>query len=146
MLGLCTYLVEETEMCIHHYCNTLPSSTINPFSYSKSSFVSEGEPTWKFFFLCFLNPNYFNSHSHFISSIFGPLDFSSTHFCLEILGIGITGIDLSMITSLPTYVSTIAFDSVTACAVRDLTIFWLVTLSIGILDKAYAFGFDFQDF
>ena len=74
--------------------------------------------------------------------MFGSLDCSSTHFCPDMLAVGITGADLSMVTALPTYASTTACDIVTVFAT---TFSQLITQSIGTMDKASAFAFDLPD-
>ena len=53
--------------------------------------------------------------------ILGLLDCSSTHFCLEMLGVN-THVDLSVIIAFPTYASSTAFDFITALATRDLAV------------------------
>ena len=51
-----------------------------------------------------------------MSYIFGLLDCSSGHIYLEILGVGSTGTDLSMVTALLIFAPTNAF------AITDLTV------------------------
>ena len=109
-------------MYIHPYYNATPSHTINPFYYSKCSLFQNESQLSRVSFLCFLGPHFFNSHSHFISPISGSLDCSSTHVCLEILGVGNTGAGLLMVTAFPTYTSTTAYDFVSAFAIEDLTV------------------------